>query len=241
MIGAADNANPLRYMGPSLLDRTNQLSFGGTISVPYGFQLGIISHFYSPLALPIVIPNSGSANGEIFRTDFTGDGTSQDDMPGTKNGSFMRDIGPGGLNQAIASYNATWANTPTPAGLTLINNGLFTVAQLQALGAVAPSVASAPQGQVGLGWLKAFDFSLRWNYKIKERVDIEPSVSLFNIFNFANFSLPPNTLSPYLTNSAGSINGTTYNQQANVRVGVGTGVFALGSPRTAEFGLRLTF
>lgn len=241
VIGAPDNANPLRYMGPSLLDRTHQLSFGGTIQAPHGFQLGVISHFYSPLAMPLVVPNSGAPNGEIFRTDFTGDGTTQDYLPGTKNGSFMRNVSPSGLNNLITQYNATYANQPTPAGLTLVNNGLFTVAQLQTLGAVAPSLSPAPQGQVGLGWLKAFDFSLRWDYKIRERVEIEPSVSLFNVFNFANFSLPPNTLSPYLTNTPGSVNGTTYNQQANVRVGVGTGVFALGSPRTTEFGLRLTF
>ena len=241
VIGAADNANPLRYMGPSLLDRTHQLSFGGTITVPHGFQLGVISHFYSPLALPLVVPNSGAGLGEIFHTDFTGDGTTQDYLPGTKNGSFMRDIGPGGLNAAISQYNATYANQPTPAGLTLVNNGLFTVAQLQALGAVAPSLSPAPQGQVGLGWVKAFDFSLRWDYKIRERFEIQPGVSIFNLFNFANFSLPPNTLSPYLTNTPGSVNGTTYNDQANVRVGVGTGVYGLGSPRTVEFGLKLTF
>ncbi|HLH05673.1 MAG TPA: carboxypeptidase regulatory-like domain-containing protein [Terriglobales bacterium] len=241
VIGAPDNANPLRYMGPSLLDRTHQLSFGGYVTVPHGFQLGIISHFYSPLALPLVVPNSGAGIGEIFHTDFTGDGTTQDYLPGTKNGYFMRNISPGGLNNIINQYNATYANQPTPAGLTLVNNGLFTVAQLQALGAVAPSLSPAPPGEVGLGWVKAFDFSLRWDYKIRERFEIQPSVSIFNLFNFANFSLPPNTLSPYLNNAPGSVNGTTYNDQANVRVGVGTGVYGLGAPRTTEFGLRFSF
>ena len=131
----------------------------------------------------------------------------------------------------------------------LISNGLFTLAQLQTLGGViggqatggtAP-LALAPPNAIGGAWLKTFDLSFSWAYRFRDRLELRPGVSVFNLFNFANFSLPPNTLSPYLTNTPGSINGTTYNQQANVRVGVGTGVYGLGSPRTVEFGLRLTF
>ncbi len=99
VIGAADNANPLRFMGPSTLDRTHQLSFGGSFDLPWGFQTGIIGHFYSPLSTPLVVPNSGLGDGEIFRTDFTGDGSVQDYVPGTKNGSFMRGISIGDLHQ----------------------------------------------------------------------------------------------------------------------------------------------
>jgi hypothetical protein len=40
VLQAADNNDPLRYMGPSLLDRTHQLSFGGNFDVPLGFRLG---------------------------------------------------------------------------------------------------------------------------------------------------------------------------------------------------------
>jgi len=35
--------------------------------------------------------------------------------------------------------------------------------------------------------------------------------------------------------------GTTFAGANSVRVGVGTGVFSLGSPRTIEFGLKMTF
>ena len=41
--------------------------------------------------------------------------------------------------------------------------------------------------------------------------------------------------------AAGAVNGTTYADASSVRVGVGTGVFSLGAPRTVEFGLKLTF
>jgi hypothetical protein len=70
VLSAADNTNPLKYMGPSLLDRTHQLSFGGSFDVPYGFRLGIIGHFYSPLSSPVIIGSTGSP-GQIFQTDFT--------------------------------------------------------------------------------------------------------------------------------------------------------------------------
>jgi len=256
ILQAADNINPLRYMGPSLLDRTNQISFGGYVQVPAGFQIGIVSHFYSPLSLPMIVSNTGLGYGEIFRTDFTGDGTTADPLPGTNNGAFMRSVGPGCLNNVINNYNSIYAGQPTPAGNTLVQNGLMTVAQLQALGAVAPALANAPAGQVGLAWLHAFDLSFRWSHTFAERITVEPSISFFNVFNFANFDLPPNTLSPYMNEVApnnsylysgwslsnpSAINGTTYNQQQSVRVGVGTGVFGLGAPRATEFGLRVTW
>ena len=87
-----DNANVNRYFGRSTLDRTHQLSFGGFIDLRGGLQLGVMSHFYSPLAITPTVPNTGLGPGEIFRTDFTGDGTTQDPLPGTKVGSFDRGI-----------------------------------------------------------------------------------------------------------------------------------------------------
>ncbi len=138
VIGAADNANPLRYMGPSTLDRTHQLSFGGNFALPWGFQTGLIAHFYSPLSVPLVMSNSGLGDGEIFRTDFTGDGSTQDFIPGTKNGAFMRSISPSVLRVVINNYNTTVANQATPAGQVLISNSLFTLGQLQSLAAWLP-------------------------------------------------------------------------------------------------------
>ena len=39
-------------------------------------------------------------------------------------------------------------------------------------------------------WLRAFDLGLNWSYKIKETVKIQPGVTIFNVFNFANFDGP---------------------------------------------------
>jgi hypothetical protein len=59
--------------------------------------------------------------------------------------------------------------------------------------------------------------------------------------NFANFDLPSGTLNGLLTGAVGQINGTDANGHNINRVGVGTGVFALGAPRQIEFGLQLGF
>jgi len=252
VLQAADNNNPGRYFGPSLLDRTHQISFGGYVDVPFGFRIGLISHFYSPLASSIDAPNSGAA-GEIFRSDFTGDGTVQDPIPGTKFGSFERGINASTLTQTINNFNQNVANNPTPAGKVLIANNLMTLAQLQSLGGVVQPVCPPPPttaagctnsagSQVDFGWLRATDLKLAWRHTFAERFTIEPSVGFYNIFNFANFNLPPTTMNGILFGpGSGSINGTTRKDQESFRVGNGTGVYSLGSQRQLEFGLRFTF
>jgi len=240
VLQAADNRDPGRYFGPGLLDRTNQISFGGYVDVPAGFRIGLISHFYSPLTSAIVDPPTGAA-GDIFRTDFTGDGTIGDPLPGTKFGAFDRGINASNINQTITNFNQNVANNPTPAGQVLIANNLLTLKQLQDLGGVAQPIAPAPAGQVDFGWLRATDLKLAWRHTFLERYTIEPSVGFFNLFNFANFNLPPTTMNSLLGSGAGSINGTDHNAQEQFRVGNGTGVYSLGSQRQMEFGLRLTF
>jgi hypothetical protein len=242
IISALDNAKPNRYFGPSVLDRTDQLSFGGYATLPAGFQISLISHFWSPLSTSVIVPNTNAGPGEIFRTDFTGDGTVQDPMPGTHVGNFGRGINASNINNAINAYNNTYAGQPTPAGQVLIQNGLFTQAQLVQMGdGVAPSLPNAPPGQVNLGWLRALDLKLSWTRTFYERFTVQPNVGFYNVLNFSNFDLPGLTLNGLLTGSAGQINGTDSVGHNIDRVGVGTGVYSLGAPRQIEFGLTLTF
>jgi hypothetical protein len=63
---------------------------------------------------------------------------------------------------------------------------------------------------------------------------------MFNLFNLSNFDSPANTLIGQLNGGAGSINGTVQAGRPD-RIGAGTGVFAFGSPRTIEWGLKLQF
>jgi hypothetical protein len=256
-INSLDNDKPNRYFGPAALDRTHRVSFGGYAELPGRFQLGLIAHFWSPLSTSLVVPATTIGPGEIFRTDFTGDGTVQDLLPGTRVGNFGHSIDASNINRAITDYNNTVALHLTPAGQVLVKNGLFTAAQLgvgdplcytnpnnlpaNSLCAVAPPVPLATTGEVNLAWLKTLDFDVMWSYKIRERVSIQPRVGFYNLFNFANFDLPGNALNGVLTGAAGQINGTTSAGHNTTRVGVGTGVYSLGAPRQIEFGLSLGF
>jgi len=240
IVPALDNANVNRYFGPSTLDRTHQLSFGGFVDLRGGFQWGIIAHFDSPLSTTLTVPDTGSG-GQIFQTDFTGDGTTQDPIPGTHVGNFDRGINASGLNAVISKYNTSVAGQPTPAGNMLIANNLMTQQNLIDLGAVAPTLSLAPAGQQNYSWLKTFDTTFAWTYRIKERVTIKPSIGVYNLFNFVNFDLPTSMMSGLLTGQPGSVNGTNYNDHFGNRVGAGTGVFTLGSPRQIEFGLKVIF
>jgi Carboxypeptidase regulatory-like domain len=241
IVPALDQENVNHYFGPSTLDRTHQISFGGYMTLKGGLQLGLASHFYSPLSTTLTVPNTSSGAGEIFRTDFTGDGTTQDPIPGTNIGAFGRSINAGNINTVLAKYNSTVAGNPTPAGQTLVSNGFMTTADLTGLGAVAPSVPVAPPNQVNLSWLRAFDMTVGWTYKFKEHVTFRPQIGFYNLFNFANFDAPTSMLSGLLNGGSGSINGTAPPDHFVNRVGVGTGVYTLGSPRQTEFSLKIDF
>jgi len=256
-----DNSNPSKYIGPDGLDRTHQLSFGGTFDLPAMFRVSLIGHFDSPLPSNVTLPVSGLPGG-IFQTDVTGDGTGDgsfgsnggagDLLPGTNVGGFGRSFGVNGLNQRITNYNNTMVGQATPAGQVLIDKGQMTLADLQQLGGViggstptstAPfgPLALAPPGAIGQAWLKTFDFGVSWAYKFKERVELRPGVTIFNVFNFGNFDGPAAPFSNILDGTPGSPNGTTNPQPNNLRLGLGSGVNALGAPRVVEFELKLAF
>jgi hypothetical protein len=256
-------ADPGKFFGPNGLDRTHQISFGGIADLPAHFRASVIGHFYSALPTTLTLAPTGLPGG-MFVTGAYGDGTGDgygpngsngtlgSILPGTNLGSYGRGVNGGNINNTINRYNQNFAGKPTPAGQALVNAALFSSSQLSQLGAVMPVVNLAPAGQVNNTWLRDFDFSLNWVYKLKERVEIQPGVSFFNLMNFANFDPPKNTLSgvlslagqtglPAQTPVLGTANGTPGQQPNNLRVGLGSGVFGLGSPRVLEFGLKVSF
>jgi hypothetical protein len=264
---ALDNNSPNRYLGPTLLDRTDQFNFGGYADLPKGFRLGLTSHFWSPLAVTPLLDLSAGP-GVIYQSDFTGDGTVNDPLPmaqtssscGTeggqctyttyKTGAYGRTLGPQSLAKAIANYNSTIAGSAiTPAGQALVNAGLITQSQLIALNATPQPICyqlgsgacpAYPSNAVGLSWMKTLDFSFAWVGHVGERFTIEPSVSIFNLFNFRNWDSSSDTLSGALNGNPGSIGSTIPADRSNA-IGAGTGVFDLGAPRVIEWGLKFTF
>ena len=261
---AYDFRNP-GLSGPNGLDRTHQFSAGATFSMKYGAEMSFITHWNSPLPADIKLATPASAVGAIFTSDLTGDGSyagntlgqSGDLLPGTKPGGFGRDFGVGGLTQLINSYNTTIAGkTLTPAGQALVDAKLFTQAQLFALGATPQPIADPPPGEVGLDSFFTFDARIGWNiHPVKkwERLQFSPQVNIYNLFNRQNYDSPSLPLSGILNGAPGFLNGTTAHNQAGCTtdatkctgrtnlIGLGSGVFALGAPRSLEFGFRVIF
>jgi hypothetical protein len=248
---ATNNDNPLQFMGPNSLDRTHQISFGGTFTVPWYTQLSFIGHFYSPLSDTLELPELTSG-GEIFATDWLGSGlgsgAAPEPVPGTQIGQFMRGTDAGNLQNLINNYNGKYAGTLTPAGKYLVNSAVMTSADMTAMGWVMPPLPSVAPGALNLPWLRAFDLELAWPIPVvKERVKITPSVSIFNLFNFSNAFLPGNLpFSPLVPGPNGyiapnAIGGVTQAGILPYRASFLSGTYALGAPRQFEFGLKIDF
>jgi len=247
--------------GDSGLDRTHQFTFTPTFQMPHRLRLSMIAHLASPLPLSAYVPqqDGGGVPGEIFRSDITGDGKVGDLIPfiGTT-GRYSTSK----LSQSVVFYNSTFAGKLTPAGSALVNSGLFQGSQLVQLGAYSPYVcANVPIGpncqslagrSAEATWLKTVDLRLFWPFHLSERTTIEPNVSLFNAFNFANFGGPGNQLSGILNGAPGSSlnnassggfcgNSAAFCTSRQDRVLPGSGTFANGAPRQIEFGVRIIF
>ncbi len=247
---ATDNVHPSAFFGPNALDRKHQFSIGSVLNFPGSVHMSLISRFYSPLPSSLLLPTTGKPGG-IFVTDITGDGSGDgsviypngDLVPGTNVGAFGRTVTKDNINTTIQNYNSRL--TATPAGGALINAQIITLGQLQALKGTEQALQAAPPGQQGLSWLRSTDITLGWDYKFRERFVVTPNVSFYNVFNFANFDGANNPLSPILNTfgntTPGALNSTTYPQRSADRIGLGSGAFSLGSPRTIEFGVKVSF
>jgi hypothetical protein len=263
---AIDYNNPARFLGPNGLDRTHQVSAGVIMELPAGIHANFITHWYS--ALPQTITYSAPGNAEdIFSFDTLGDGqTTLAPVPGSNIGSFGRGIKADSLNAFLQTLSDKFGNQLTPAGQALVTAGLFTQSQLTALCAVTPSLegaagcgpkfALAPPGNVGNDAFFTFDTRLGWSIKpIRkwEHVRFEPQVAIYNLFNRQNHNGPDALLAGTLDGATNSINGTTKFDRPTCGttgvgcsgrtslIGLGSGVFALGAPRSIEFGFKVTF
>ena len=244
---AWDFNNPTAFMGPASLDKKNQFKFGLTMEVAHhGPRFSVIGNFASAAPTTLLLfENSGTTTpGAIFRSDLTGDGTVQDIFPANNSaaagepGQFMRSVTPSGLINAVNNWNSTQAGTLTPAGLAVVNAGLFTTAQMQTLGGVKQQITPPPPDQVGNGIFREVSMVLAWPIKLTERFSLEPSFSAFNVFNLANFGRE----NGFLSGSQGNVDGTGAGlPRESLRTGTGSGIFSLGAARQCEWGIRLNF
>jgi hypothetical protein len=125
---------------------------------------------------------------------------------------------------------------------------VMTASDMASLGWVMPTLGSVAPHAVASPWLKSLDLRASWPLKVKERVTIEPSASVFNVFNFANEFQPGNSPSASLLpgqngllapNVVGGV--APGSSLTPFRAGFQSGTYALGAPRRFEFGLRITF
>jgi len=244
-----DNDCVTCFNGPGGVDRTHQFTINTLFDFAGGFRLSTLTHWDSALPITLLLPTSSAA---LFQTDYEGSGalgpngpnTGQEVVPGTNIGTFGRGINSiSKLNAEITNFNNTFAGKLTPAGQALVNSGLFTLAQMQALGGVIQPLPLAPAGQVLPDSFWATDIRFSKVIRVKELMRIEPYVDCFNVFNKHNWDAPPsgvNTLSGTLSGAQGTINGTLYGERANA-FGLNAGSFSPGIPRQFQFGLRVTW
>jgi len=193
------------------------------------------------------LDNTAGSTAQIFITDVNGDGLGGDLVPGTNPGYYMHAVKGASLNQLINHYNATQAGTPTPAGQALIAAGLFTQAQLVALGGVQQPIALQPDNRpMDNSAFRTFDFNANYPIKLKflgEGVSIVPGVAMYNTFNMSNYGVQSGTLLNQAdAGPLGYVNSTnTMTEANNLRLTRNSGTFDQGGPRTTEFQLMLKF
>ncbi len=255
--GAYDWDNPDTFIGRSGLDRKHELSFGGAFTFKYGPQLGVIGHFFSAQPLNLSLDTGSLAQGNIFQSDLTGDGTIGDIAPGTLPGDYGHRVKGSTLGGYVSNFNAQYAGKPTPAGQALINSGLFTLSQLTALKGVIQPVAQLPTTQgVNNPDFRSLDANLSYPlrlYRFHEGMSLEPAIAVYNVLNLSNFSNLNTTSTLQNTTTAGGLYNTGSAGQGNItgpnnfavlsarRTYRGVGTFSQGAPREVEFQLKLNF
>jgi len=237
--------------GPSALDRRHNLTVSVSNDLIGGFRLDQIYRFATSAPQSLFVPNNRGSSG-IFTSDINGDGgvgggaPRGDLLPGTNIGDFGRRIGSiSQLNSILVNYNGQFANRLTPAGQRLVDAGLFTEAQLRALGAVTPEIPLVPENNPNpFENLFNADYRLSRPIRIwKENWILEPSFSVFNVFNnsprgqFGGLAIP-NVGSSTVTNFGSlNFNYATPDQVAALDEARGL----RNRRRQLQFGIRFTF
>lgn len=191
--GTIVNRDPKANFGVAPLDRTHRLTVNGIVDLPRGFRFSTISTFNSSTPVTALV---GSA-------DLNGDGITGDPLPSTRRGSVGREVDSvRKLNDAIRAYNLTFAGKTTPRSQT------------------RPFVPELPDNILFGDSFISQDFQLSYTLKIKERVKIEATAQVFNVFNVSNLvgpaGLPSTPFNGVLTTLASLPTGFTLGQDGSI-------------------------
>jgi hypothetical protein len=269
LASATDNKDLNADYGPSNLHRRHNLTVSASLGLIGGFRLDQIYRFSTSAPQNLRIPNNRGTSG-LFTSDYNGDGANSttpraDTVPGSNIGSYGTEISSlEELNAFLTSYNSTYAGKLTPHGQRLVAAGLFSEAQLVALGATMPMIPLVPLTNPDpFENLFTADYRLSRPIKIwKENWMLEPSFSVFNVFNssakgqYAGLAIPALcTAAVAASDPANCPNGTTnrtgqrvstfgalnYNYQASDLPDLTRSRGLRQNRRQMQFGLRFTF
>ena len=230
-------------MGPSLLDRTQQLSFGGNFDVAHGFRFALIGHFYSPLSMPGDYGRHREPGADLpdrlYRERHAEQSSARHHQwrvqtPVRGNWAEQRRSSTTTPHKATSQLRPARRSSPMACSPQRSCNK----------SALSPRYLSqAPANQLQFPWVRALDLKLSWIHHFNDRFTVEPSVGFFNLANFSNFNQPPDVISGWLNQGSSSINsvGASSASAQQFRVGAGTGVFGMGAPRVLEFGMHMNF
>jgi hypothetical protein len=229
--------------GPTVNDRTHIFGAGVNIRTIGGFDINSVVRFGSAPPVTLTVPFTDTFNGAnyLFTTDINGDGgsaaTRTEALPGTNIGSLGSRIGSWReLNQIINNFNGAYAGQLTPAGIRLVQAGIFTEAQMHALGAFIKPIQNVPE-------TNPWPFQGRWSADMRltrpitlfERLRIEPYLEAFNVFN----NTPKGTYLGLNHNVFGSLNFPYSKADIGDLDSQVRGLIQL--PRQFQFGIRGIF
>ncbi len=241
--GPTFNDNFNSAYGPTGNDRTHIFTAGAIMAVPFGFRINQIWSFRTatPISLTTPFLDSFSSTNSIFTTDLNGDGLAGDLLPGTNVRALGRSVKSfKELNRLITNFNTNYAGSLTPAGRALVNAGIFTEAQLRALGATIKPIALVPETNP---WpfenVINLDARISRPIRLKETASIDPSLDVFNVFNHTGHGS--------YTGLGGTFGSLNYDYVADPLKRGGIPELIRGtrgrllSTRLLQFGIRVTF
>jgi hypothetical protein len=151
--------NWLQNRGPLPNDYSNILNLAAVMQLPGRFELGLNFSYSS----------APSFSAYVGTTDFNGDGTQGDLLPGTTVGAFNRGMGRADVERLVSQFNSTYAGTKDAQGLPIPRLAL------PATFAFGDNLHS-----LDLRLSRVFVFQERWRLSLIGEV--------FNLYNKANLT-----------------------------------------------------